>query len=327
MKFESLESSLKKENKLIISSLKISERLNSVLKIINLFSNKWKFLIIDDEGDEYSLSTKSQNLFKLIFKNKVKILTITASPFANLYKNEKIYDFYKYLKSNSDYFSLDKFKNNYFIYNEKWQIFVMIGFFSWIKIIIENNIKKAQFLINIFSKISDHEKIYKFFSKFLIPNAQDKEKFLSIVEKLEKIHPFNFKNILIKLKILSFIQKLSFRNMKILNSKYESVPANQGYEIIIGGFNLTRGLTFENLFTTIMLNMAKTINCATLIQRARWLGYQKKKKEIMQIFINQKICNAFVEAEDLIAWTKKYKIENSNYKERFNKKKYKYLKI
>lgn len=66
------------------------------------------------------------------------------------------------------------------------------------------------------------------------------------------------------------------------------------HKIIIGGVLLSRGVTYENLITELILNYPKkTIAIDTLLQRARWFGYRKNDIKYMKIIMTKELIDIF----------------------------------
>jgi hypothetical protein len=73
-----------------------------------------------------------------------------------------------------------------------------------------------------------------------------------------------------------------------------------GNSIIIGGHLVSRGYTFEKLYTTVMFNEPKEKNAAdTLLQRARWFGYRNEIINDLSVYISEKTLHSFEECLDL----------------------------
>ncbi|MEG1009831.1 MAG: Z1 domain-containing protein [Clostridia bacterium] len=82
-----------------------------------------------------------------------------------------------------------------------------------------------------------------------------------------------------------------------LNGKAESGKGNFlektfNHEIIIGGVMLSRGVTFENLITELIVNDVETVYVDTLLQRCRWFGYRNKISKYMKIILPTRVHDA-----------------------------------
>ncbi|WP_342268473.1 Z1 domain-containing protein [Spiroplasma endosymbiont of Aspidapion aeneum] len=312
---------LQRKKKVIISSIKQKVRSISIVDIINALPPSTKILIVDDEADDYTISNDIIKIYKSIETNNLKKISITASPFYNIYKFDD-YDYYKVLKSPNNYCGINKFDNkNFYVMNDpNWEKIVFRAFLYWICITASLGLKDSQFLLNIELEKEDHWLIKKYIRKTL----DDFKKTKNLPKLILEYYPRFHKDID---KISNFICNLNFDIIKTLNSDSDEELSNKNFEILIGGKNLSRGITFKNLLVEVMVNMGKKISAGTLIQRARWFGYRNKMLEHMMIFVNDNVINAYNEIKDLILWTKKYDIYERNYLNKFNACNYEYIKI
>lgn len=126
--FKSYEESGKKSG-VIFSVLKNDKHLMKIQTIVSSFNDK-RILVIDDEGDQFSLNTKinavnkESKIFQLIkdivYSNEnTSLLTVTATPQANLFAyvyNELSPDFVEIVEPGIGYCGLETFhSNNYYI--------------------------------------------------------------------------------------------------------------------------------------------------------------------------------------------------------------------
>lgn len=82
----------------------------------------------------------------------------------------------------------------------------------------------------------------------------------------------------------------------------DSLDLSKGYNIIVGGNTLGRGLTFPNLQTVYYCRTSKTPQADTFWQHSRIFGYDREK-ELVRIFIPQRLHSLFVslsEANDIL---------------------------
>lgn len=312
---------LDKGNTYITSELKLPKTLNNLYSFLSNF-REHQIIIIDDEGDEASLSkVTKREIGKITRFPKSKYISITATPYRNLYDNEEFYDDFVVLERNNEYKGYLSFnKKNYVIVDEKLSNLQIIyqPLLMWAEISIENDIQSnTQILFNISSKIESHEEQADLISDFL-QNGD-----------LIKLYKKNY----ITKDIYIFLSSIDIENdLVVLNSKSadmiqneHSNKINEGKKIIIGGINLSRGNTYENLIVEVMINAASKTNPATLLQRARWYGYGEIKN-INKIYITKDIETMFEEIKDLNLWTENYKLGN-DYKTKFDSKRYKKIQL
>ncbi|GAA2034627.1 Z1 domain-containing protein [Yaniella flava] len=85
-------------------------------------------------------------------------------------------------------------------------------------------------------------------------------------------------------------------NTYIINSKNPTVESDwsDGYNIVVGGNSLGRGLTFKNLQTVFYVRESKRPQADTLWQHARMFGYQRHR-ETMRVFMPATLGQTFQE--------------------------------
>lgn len=316
-----IEANIRKGKPVIINSLKTQYRLNQIKEFIQKISPHTRFLIIDDEADEASLSKQSLQLHKEMLEREVKFISITASPFKNLYMNHEGYDYYQILKVVEAYNGIYDFDRNIQIVNEP-MIALVKGFLKWIITTWENELIDSQLLVNFINMTDKHRELDVFMKKSIKALRDIK----NLKGNIEKYYPEYIKHLPNLHKWI--VDNLKENSVLLSNGSRDADEIqNKGFEIIIGGIKLSRGITYKNLITEIMFNMGKQINPGTLIQRARWFGYRKKRIEMISIFMSDSIKGAYEEMKDLIKWTKQYNISSGEYKEIFDDSNYEYLKI
>lgn len=82
----------------------------------------------------------------------------------------------------------------------------------------------------------------------------------------------------------------------------DALDLSKGYNIIVGGNTLGRGLTFPNLQTVYYCRTSKTPQADTFWQHSRIFGYDREK-ELVRIFIPRRLHSLFValnEANDIL---------------------------
>ncbi|MDE6082549.1 MAG: Z1 domain-containing protein, partial [Malacoplasma sp.] len=109
-----------------------------------------------------------------------------------------------------------------------------------------------------------------------------------------------------------FVLREMNKNLKsfiLLNSESTNKNFKSGFVqfcVIVGGFMISRGFTFENLTTEFFLNVPKSdstkISVDTLLQRCRWFGNRKKdnRNKFLRIVMNKRICEALKSAQDYV---------------------------
>jgi hypothetical protein len=81
--------------------------------------------------------------------------------------------------------------------------------------------------------------------------------------------------------------------------------------IIVSGALASRGFTFNNLLTELMINEPKGKNSAdTLCQRARWFGYRADYSEYIRVITSKKILQSFYDIKTINDWIEGKMIKN-----------------
>lgn len=296
---------INKNKTYIFNLIKRFDKYNKLLELIRDCGNI-KVLLVNDEGDESTLTENFSSFTKEFLKlnNKNKLITITATPFKNLYHNESFYDKYVVLESSKEYCSFEKFK--YLHIDEK-------NMYSKIKIVIEKWIERIklnegnQLLINTLNSKYGHESISNIINELIERYANSNNKNFEIYENIhlnDNVHIINGDN------------ETDFNE---LNSLKEPT-------IIVGGIKLSRGITFENLTGQLLAqdNEDGKLSPGSLLQKARWCGYRKVDKTM--IFFDTKTNEAFNELKKLQNFTLNYKIGNQ-YKIKFDEFNFQRLEI
>lgn len=281
---------------LLINMLKEPQRLEGLLDVLKKY--KLSFILINDEGDDTSLSPKGIRVFKSLkdLNNKKKIITITGSPYENL-THEYLYDDYIVLESSPHYTGIEKFDYDTLDMDKEKQISFVLK--EWM---IENiNNSNSQLLINTTLNTEEHLEISKYIKEQLW-----------IISKFDDEIDENIKNIASEI--------LLEDKVEITNSNFE-LTQDRGMKIIIGGHNLSRGVTFKDLTHQLLISDSSKVKAGTLIQRARWCGYRDPSK--MKIYVNKDLKESFIELIDLQKWTKEYEFGKNEYSKIFKGKQYK----
>lgn len=99
-------------------------------------------------------------------------------------------------------------------------------------------------------------------------------------------------NFLVKLKTSLNINPISFNRAdgkRIPEVNYRNNYAN----ILVGGFGLDRGYTVEGLTVTYLCRPLGTRQEDTIMQRARFMGYQKKNEDFLKLYFTQDTAEFF----------------------------------
>lgn len=305
----------------ITSELKRPASLSNLFYLFQKINGK--ILIIDDEGDEASLAKNTkQKIDDLISLSNVQYISITATPYKNLYYNEDYYDYYYVFKNGEGYKGIDSYKNRYRIIDnadkESITKTIVNPLISWAHKATNNyEDKNTQILFNNSLYKDSHKRIKREIISFIKGDLLDQ---LLEREKIDK-------------KIYDFLKNFNIVNdIFISNSDTDDEQTSHheermknGHYIIIGGGNLSRGVTYDNLLIEVMINAPEIPDPGVLLQRARWFGYKDNYKDI-EIYTTEDVIKAFDEIEDLNKWTKEHKL-GSNYKEKYKKKNYRRIKL
>ncbi|WP_027063283.1 Z1 domain-containing protein [Mesoplasma seiffertii] len=293
------------DNKIIISSLKAKESITKVNEMIYNSLPK-KVAIFDDESDyagqniqKYGEGSMLYKLLKQMYERLYKgvYIGVTATPFADLLSNDSSdIDYVHLLRHNANYTG-----SHFFILNNLYEVVEITreqrrlekSSKIWMEIlkshverIYDSKLTKSQLLIN-------NDLITDYHSK-----ARD-----NINQILDVFLNFDLESIFSKKyeydKVRKIILELKDNNY-VLNGS-ESVWKNETHSIISGGYLVSRGYTFDNLLTCVMLNEPIEKNAAdTLLQRARWFGYRNNIAKFMKIYVSQKVYDSYLECDDLI---------------------------
>ena len=301
--------------KYVISILKHQNDIEQMIKFlyeIRDIKNK-KILIIDDESDYASVNIsnndhsaiykKINELYYMIYNGK--LLQVTATPFANI-MSRKSFDLACdriFCWTNcSNYTGLIEFHeirdkvyeivdtskddtNNNYIYNTL-KFFVCSIINNWDFISSLKDEKTC--LFNIDDDTDMHNTIYKKIELCLhnLWNNRGSIYEKEIVKSMDyNTFQKNLKSIYANLAIILF------------NGENKDVKKKE-FNIYVGGIKVSRGFSFENLITELILNSPKSIiSVDTLLQRCRWFGTRRKPLlDKMKIFMNQRIYDALEES-------------------------------
>ena len=170
--------------------------------------------------------------------------------------------------------------------------------------------KRSKMMIHLTERKKIQKMITKLVLDILEKTFKNKNKFIEKIKKLkkwdddevEKIGSKFFDKISTQLKKEKNINNSGiFANhikVTLLNSEANKDMKAQDkkckyFEIVIGGENLSRGLTLNNLITSIFLRDPKNHQFDSTLQRARWFGYRKKTLDLIDIFTSYRISYVF----------------------------------
>lgn len=258
----------------IYSVIKYSSRYEGISDYVKKSGKKT--LIINDEGDESSLTSKYLDMQKEMLINEGnKMITITATPFKNLEYYSEMYDGYLVLEHSSKYTGIDKFE--YILVDDHSTEEMIKGSLSdWLIKIDET--KRNSFLINI--EIENDKQ-------------NDVQDIVDIVlEEMSEDDYFPKKDL-----VSQMIQWDCVSLMNGPNKEYFDLEERSNSklpEIIIGGIKMSRGITFKNLTGELITveTIGKT-SATQLLQKARWCGYRDAPNTY--IYMNQKCMDSFEE--------------------------------
>jgi len=265
-------------------------------------------LILDDEGDAASLNTQVNQDDVSVINSLIRdirhqapsslYLQVTATPYANLLQTEESEmkpDFVHLINPGKGYLGGE------FFYNEDNNVVELISelekdellktkeiplglrrailnfIFLCTEYFLEGN-KTCNFLIHPSVKIADHEmteiKVKRFIEEILDDYrnnsssltyfAKDVFSTLNLKRSFEEYWK-NLSTIIVQIKI------------QLINSNNATEDYIEGYNIVIGGNSLGRGVTFPNLQITYYCRTSKTPQADTVWQHSRLFGYDREK--------------------------------------------------
>ena len=312
--------------KFIISCLKGDDAIDKVKSFLKLDISNRKIIVVDDESDFATPFTQNSensvhNKLREIYNNMVNgiFISVTATPFADLSLDNSFehtelvkinphngYTGLKFFNSNeSIYQPMDETLWSNFIHrikqgDSKKSIFTEF-ILDHVKRLYNSGLEKSQMIINISNGVDDHKTILN-----SLENAIKYIKGKGIINLGYKYESDNEKHIVPE--ILKQLEK----NIIILNGDKKKIYQNDNWinchSIIIGGYIISRGYTFENLITIIFYyDVDGKYNADTLLQKCRWFGYRSanEKRNInlynfMKVHILSKTINSLKECELLI---------------------------
>lgn len=157
----------------------------------------------------------------------------------------------------------------------------------------------CNFLVHPSSKINDHtiiaKKLNRFLTKLLAdPESPANKQLISDAhENLQTSKP----DLLEIKKVINFLSSRPTLNFVTMNSGPDGEVApdtESGFNVIVGGNSLGRGVTFKSLQTVYYLRSAKKPQADTFWQHARMFGYDRDQA-LMRVFMPDGLYNLFSE--------------------------------
>lgn len=332
---------IEKINKLVIVSTKIRKRLEDIVEFIEGYKSKIKkILIIDDESDYGDINNNRDKenvsvVYKIVHDHLYNlcypyggVLKVTATPFVNILTEKDFLledkdpflfsmptndnytgvKFFNELDNNFWFTSIDEDTTNELEVEYRKQD-ILKAYFIWVykSYLLFNdksvkNFDKSSLLINISRDTTDHKKIADIIGlysginiekeviKYELRDTLNKEiKSPISEEEYEKIYDFYFNTMCVQSKILEFNGNTSDREFR----------AN--YNVIVGGYLLSRGKTFENLICELITIKNKNqFNYDLLLQKCRWFGYRGDRSKYMAVVCNREIKKQLDNVETII---------------------------
>lgn len=313
-------SSYNSKNKYILTTLKNIQCLDEIIEFVyKIDCSNAKILIVDDESDYASINIMGNDysrtyqkiceLFSLIPNGK--LLQVTATPFANIISNNSLElkaDRIVCWSNSHEYTGLHEFSER------KENIYEIIEGYktdphSYRGLITETVKHFVSTIINNYDRLSNLEdQITCLFNIDL-----DKETHIIVcnhvnvsLENIKNSPLFYDRYIDKNISHDIYWKRLNsfFNNYEIiiLNSDNKDIETKAKYIFYIGGTKISRGNTFENLISEIIINAPVNgkLSVDTLLQRCRWFGYRKENMDLMKIFMTKNIYDALLESEKYI---------------------------
>ena len=292
-----------KDRILIFSGIKKQKYLNNIVdSIVRSNFSKQEIIIIDDEADSFSMSKTFLNARKNISNDSViKYLSITATPYKNLYNFQKMYELYIVYNSHAKYIGLKKFLTKEMmkaVNTEKKYILLNLVFNAF-----KSNRDNCEIIWNTSRRKKDHTNEAYWLKEAIFDIS---EMNLNKILDRENLKHSDFK---------SFCRKIN-NNIRISNSDYEYISGKTA--IVIGRENMSRGITYENLVSSYYFHDQEKYDPGVIMQAARWFGY---RDDTSMVLINETLFKAYKECVVLEEITNNFDLSN-NYKEIFDEQKF-----
>lgn len=327
-----------KINKDLDDIYKAIKNLDLTNKKIMIIDDECDYGSINTKSD--SSPSEIHKKIELIFEriHKGKLISFTATPFANILNSKNIDkdNFSKtkivVLQNSDQYWGLSEFNKiqdktylSLFEDNDKASYdidSILVTLFVHILFIIKKSINenidissfKSQCLINIDSNTLVHEVVKDSVYKSLEFIAKGYKLFDFLIKITNRLNAEEFKSInnvtfenLYRQKMIQIAKEYLInwnKSIIVLNKENKNDDLSEldyNHQIIIGGVLLSRGVTYENLSTELLLNYPKDmIAIDTLLQRCRWFGYRSQNSKYMHIIMTNKLKKVFQIAEKYI---------------------------
>ena len=354
---------LNQQNNLIINPesstvpviLVIKKNVSTLNSVINQFrdfvgrnqaTNKYPFLLIDDEADNASVNYNDEDEDPTRINEKIRELLglfskssyvgFTATPFANMFIDPDAHDdvhgddlfpedfiisltppdsyvspqkcfideessnqIIRLIHDNEDTIPVPQPAEDFSITNLPDSCKRSIEMFLLsiaLKIHRKASQKHTSMLINITHRVELHSDIVGLVDKHLkyLLNAIRYEKnntgsLSKELKNLQQIWADEYKSEGNFDELLRTIDKVSGSiQVKLINSTSEDVMNYREYEnglhaIVVGGFSLSRGFTFEGLTISYLLRLSRMSD--TFLQMGRWFGYRIGYEDLCRIFL------------------------------------------
>lgn len=286
------------------------------LSLINNFKEQ-PLLLIDDEADAASLNTlvnknrvspTNESIKKILYQSCSSLyLQATATPFANLLLSNSSGirpEFACALKPHPSYLGGE------FFYGEdsnKWVVIpeeecdevhnpsgglsphlrsAFLYFLSLAAGLYANKEKSCNFLVHTSVKIINHELVHSKLTRFLDGLKRDLQSGGTLAYDLIAVIP-GLPGLRVE-ELNSFLSKIVIITV---NSKGELPSLSQGFNVIVGGNSLGRGVTIPALNVCFYTRQAKTPQADTVYQHSRIFGYDRAK-DFVKVFLPQSLlCN------------------------------------
>lgn len=294
-------------------------------------------IVFDDEADVYSLgnlkaekATINKSIVDILSLSKIygtTYISITATVFAHVLlsdeselKPEKAF----YLKPAKSYLSLHWFVDE--INSQKSNTVLKINDQMNSKESLKVAILNFILSIHLFRKKENYKDVYP---RMLInvdriteTHFSLKKELIHLIESWKNNKEFYLKEIdsyeILKKYLQSFsiskrksLEKeiktnmfflLERLNINVVNGESSDKPeldtSNTDWaEIIIGSDKLGRGLTLKDLTVSYYMRRSDEPLMDTTLQAARWLGYREDYKELIKVYLTEKIIKDFIEIE------------------------------
>ena len=283
-------------------------------------------IIMDDEGDAASLNTqvnqnKESTIFRLIDAiTKVSTaslnVAVTATPQANLLQDSSsvtkpsfvqvLPKYAGYLGGDFFYLAseplveIDESEKQDLLETEKipegLRTAILFFVFTCFELKAIHRQSNCNFLIHPSLKISDHKVVSGKVKKFLEEMISDRRSPSSVFrywvgDIFKKLTTFQFSLDDSWDDLFAIMEEV---NVVVINSEQIPVDITKGFNIVVGGNSLGRGITFPRLQVTYYCRTSKTPQADTVWQHSRLFGYDRVS-HLAKVFAPAKLQELFKE--------------------------------